>query len=616
MSFMYPLGLLGLIGIPIVIIIYILRSKYNEQTVTSTYLWKLSEKFLKRKNPLSGITGLISLILQILIIAVISLAIARPIFVLPNAANDYCFVLDTSGSMNMLEGKDTRLELAKEEIKDVIKSSASGSTYTLTCVSDETVRIFEKISNKDTATQLLEQVKGGDTSSKSSEVLSVAQKYFDNDSSSIIYLVTDKSYNTHENIEIIDVSSEGESNYGVFDSTYSLTAGKLTVGASVISHGADATLDVELYIDGADSPAATTKISVNQGELTPVELECASKGFSSFEVVIANRDIYGDDNSIKTYNIKNEKAYSTLIVSESGFFFKAAIDAILDSEITVITPEEYPEHEGIYGLYIFDSYTPEVLPDASVWLINSDKSIADTGFGVRGKVDLEGSAPIVRSYSSATNVRELLEMVDGDDIYITNYVKYSGMYLNFATLFSYDSNPLIFAGTNGLGNRQVVVGFDIHQSNIALTADFVVLLGNLLDYSFPNIIDEVNYTVGEEAIVNVVANAENIKAIAPSGKEVYAESDGSIATFKLSEVGSYDVSMDIAGVKTVYKIYSSAHPDESVPSVEEEEFSLSGEKQEVKRDGEFDPTMILFICLAVLFIADWGVYCYEKYQLR
>jgi len=65
MSFLFPLGLLGLIGIPIVIIIYILQSKYNEQTVTSTYIWHLSEKFLKKKNPFSGLTGLISLLLQI-----------------------------------------------------------------------------------------------------------------------------------------------------------------------------------------------------------------------------------------------------------------------------------------------------------------------------------------------------------------------------------------------------------------------------------------------------------------------------------------------------------------------------------------------------------------------
>ena len=75
MSFTYPLGLLALIGIPIVIIIYILRNKYNEQTVSSTYIWKLSDKFLKRRNPLSGLTGLISLILQILTIAAIAFAI-------------------------------------------------------------------------------------------------------------------------------------------------------------------------------------------------------------------------------------------------------------------------------------------------------------------------------------------------------------------------------------------------------------------------------------------------------------------------------------------------------------------------------------------------------------
>ena len=65
MSFLYPLGLLGLIGIPILIIIYILKNKYTEQTISSTYLWRLSEKFLKKKKPISKISGIISLILQI-----------------------------------------------------------------------------------------------------------------------------------------------------------------------------------------------------------------------------------------------------------------------------------------------------------------------------------------------------------------------------------------------------------------------------------------------------------------------------------------------------------------------------------------------------------------------
>ena len=131
MSFLYPLGLLGLIGIPIIIIIYILQNKYTEQTVNSTYIWKLSEKFLKRRNPLSGITGLISMILQILLVAAISLAVARPIFTLPGAAYDYCFVLDASGSMTMIENEEeskTRFDLAKEEIVNIIDEAKDGSS--------------------------------------------------------------------------------------------------------------------------------------------------------------------------------------------------------------------------------------------------------------------------------------------------------------------------------------------------------------------------------------------------------------------------------------------------------------------------------------------------------
>jgi len=50
MSLLYPLGLLGLLAIPVLIIIYIIKSKYTEQVIASTYLWELSEKFLKKRR--------------------------------------------------------------------------------------------------------------------------------------------------------------------------------------------------------------------------------------------------------------------------------------------------------------------------------------------------------------------------------------------------------------------------------------------------------------------------------------------------------------------------------------------------------------------------------------
>ena len=176
MSFMYPLGLLGLIGIPVIIIIYILQSKFTEQTVNSNYLWHLSEKFMKRKNPLSGITGIISLILQLLMVVVITMILSRPIITLPNAAKEYHFVLDASSSMTMQEGKETRFEIAKDEIEKVIKSSKDGSSYSLVYVTnDEAVRAFDGINNKKTAISLMSDLKAGQTSTSHTSLLNTAQ---------------------------------------------------------------------------------------------------------------------------------------------------------------------------------------------------------------------------------------------------------------------------------------------------------------------------------------------------------------------------------------------------------------------------------------------------------
>ena len=614
MSFMFPLGLLGLLGVPVIIIIYILQSKFREQTVNSNYLWHLSEKFLKRKNPLSGITGLISLILQILMVIVVSLAISRPIFTLPGAASEYVFVLDASGSMNTYEGDKTRYERAQDQIAGVIDGSSNGSTYSLVTVSDDTVTVFENISDKGYAKDLLYQTKASHTLGKKEDFASVAQGWFDENTSRLVYLVTDKSYQTHNNIDVISVGTADLENYSIYGVDYSHTGGRLTVSANVISHISDATIDVSIYLEG--QLGTTRKIDLKGGEEKAITLECVCPSLKSFEIVIENEDSYMLDNSFKDYNPKSDKTYSVLIVSKTGFFLEAVIDSLVDSDIRVVSPAVYESINEKYGLYIFDSYTPSTLPDGAVWLINADKSVENSGFGVRGKVEIPNGGVIEKSKSSSSSVRKLLEGVGTSDIYITDYVKYSGMYLNFYTLFSYNSNPLIFAGANGLGNRQVVFGFDLHRSDIALSTDFVILMRNLLEYSFPDVIDQTSYTVGEDAILNVVSNVTNLRATSPSGKDIFLDTSGTMATIKLDEVGTYTIGMNIAGEEITGYIYSGTHPGEGVPAYEEVEFSLAGERTYERMDGEFDPSVIIFVVLALLFLADWGVYCYEKYQLR
>lgn len=614
MTFMYPLALLGLLGIPAVIIIYILQSKYTEQTVTSTYIWKLSDKFLKRKNPFSGLTGLISLLLQILLITVVSFAIARPTINMPGEAYDYCFVLDASSSMSAQNGESTRFQQAKEQIIEVIEDSTGGSLYTLALVSNETELVFVSISDKDTAIDYINELQPGDTASTHEDLLSEAQDYFTDHPASLIYLVTDKHYSHAENVELIHVGG-GMRNYAVSDATFSHEGGSLNVSANVTSYSENANLTVALFVD--DTKVAEKSVAAKMGTPATVSFEQPTARFNSFKLQIVNGDDYAADNELITYNLKSDKTYSTLIVSESGFFLESVLDALLDSDVITVTPKEWEKGIGEkYGLYIFDSYEPAELPDGAVWLINADTSIPNSGFGVRGKVDLGGVAEIEKSDSTATNVRRLLQGVDGKNIHIVNYVKYSSMYLPFHTLFVYDSTPLIFAGANGLGNRQVVIGFDLHESDFVLSTDFIMLVRNLLNYSFPDVLDQTDYTVGEEAQINVLVNAENLKATTPSGEVIYLEDEHETTALALNEIGTYTVQMSIAGIESSYQLYACAAPDESLPTEQMESFIVTGERQESELVGKYDPLIVLFIALAVLFIADWGVFCYEKYQLR
>ena len=616
MSFIYPLGLLGLIGVPIVILIYILKNKYNEQTVPSTYLWLLSEKFFKRRNPLSGLTGIISLILQILTVIFVSLAIARPIFVVPESANEYCFILDCSGSMQMTDnGEKTRFELAKEKITSIINEAGGGSSYTLVTANAESGAVYERLTDKKLAMELLSSVECSDGMIKEGDALAVAQKYFDENPSFRTYFLTDKEYVDHNGISVVNFAADDAVNYSVSDVEGALFGGVLTVSASVTSHTTDKTVSVELYINDAGKPADTLAAEVAVGETVRVELSAAVESYDSFSVVIADDDDLAADNRVVSYNQKSESSYDILVVSETPFFFEAALDVLTDSRVDVIEPDDYTGQVG-YGLYIFHTFTPDELPDAAVWLVNSSKSVPDSGFGIRGIVELDEPAEIVKSDSTSSAARKMLDGIDGKNIFISEYVKYSGMYAKFTTLFSYQSNPLIFAGTNALGNREVVVGFDLHKADFSLSVDYVPLIGSLLAYSCPDVLDKTSYSSGEDVNINITANVINVKAFSPRGEEIYVDSSTDIGVLHLDRVGTYTVRVTTHDAVKEYKLYSAAPVEESAPTSEKSTYSLIGEQEYVKTDGEYDPLVILFVCLALVFCADWMVYCYEKYQLR
>ncbi len=626
MSFLYPLGLLGLIGIPILIIIYIIKNKYSEQTVSSTYLWTLSERFLKRKKRISRLAGVLSLILQILAVALISLLIAHPVITVPNAANEYCFILDGSGSMRteqaVDEGSDqaavTRFEAGKQAIARMVDNAVEGSIFTLIYAGDTTDVVFENIADKEQVSLLLRDLQPAYGTADMADALSLAQSYFDAAPATRTYLVTDKAYASAENMTVLHMGETAVDNYAVSDVLHTLEGSDLTVTGKAISYTNDAEITVELYLDGEETPASTEKLTLTAGQPTVFTLTTTTRSFSSIRVNIPEKDALMADNEFVFYDVESEESYNTLLVSARPFFLEAQLRSLLNADIEVIKPSEYEGQTG-YGLYIFDSVDASVvttLPvDGTVWLVNVAGSIEGTGYSAQGEVTPEYAVVLEHTDSSASATQTLVKDLVKNDIYVTRYIKNS-LRREFSTLLSYRGNPVVFAGTNEVGNREVVIGFDIHRSNLPLLYDFSVLMRNLLRYSFPDMIETSDFTCGEDAAINVLSNCKSIRVESPSGEIVYLNTALATDTVPMTEVGTYTVQMMVADSTREFYLWSALPEEERAPVQTADAIGLQGQASDAGFDGTYDPVWILFIALVIIFLADWMVYCYEKYQLR
>jgi len=612
MSFLYPLGLLGLIGIPVIIIIYILKNKYTEQIVTSTYLWELSEKFLKKKKHVSILSGFFSLLLQIAAIATLSLLIAHPVITIKDKAKEYCFILDGSGSMGMVTEEGLRIDIAKNKIKEIINNSYNGSTFTLVIVNDSSKIVYEDITDREKACELTDGVVNTGNSVDFKNSLKYAQERFNNNKSLQTYLITDKDYETN-NINLINVSNH-EDNYSLYDVKYLSNGKSIELLGKVLSYESDESLKINVYVDGVLEKEDLIKVSKLESKSFNYRL--SKNDFDSIKVVIENEDGFIFDNNYEIYNVEKEHQYKTLLVSDNPFYIGTAIYSVRNSLVEVVSPIDYDVNTTGYGLYIFDCFAPSKLPtDGSVWLFGVNSSINGAGFTVQEPIEDESGMALEYPKNSTTIFKLLTDGIVKDTVYVSKYIKY-GVFNDFTVILKHNNNPVVFTGLNDYGNREVVFAFDLHDSNMAMLVDYLNFVENLLEYSFPTIIESGSIVCGENININVISGCDSISVKTPSGDVKYLDIKNEVCEYKVTEVGCYNITVSLGDEEKVFNVYSSTPEEESIPSMDSTVLSLNGVAEDNYIDGIYDKLIILFIIILIVYAIDWMVYCYEQYQLR
>ena len=641
MTFLFPLGFLALIAIPVLILIYIIKNRYTEQTVTSTYLWTLSERFLRRRIPINRLTGIISLILQILAVILIALIVAHPIISVRNGADEYCFILDGSGSMHIEQNGSTRFDEGKKKITDIINESMNGSTYTIICVG-ETVYKSNTFTDKELAFETLERLEVSYIETSPSDALTLANTYFHQHPASSVYLITDRTYTNTENVTVISMA-DATKNYGVADVTYLPSGDRLKISGFVTSYGSDADkLTLEVYFSSMDESTGEaselelfdkfTVENIVADEPTPFEHTCGKSDFVSFKLRIVEEDDMAVDNEIIVYNVHHENIADTIIVypmtknATTGIeenkppnFLIWSLRAAGNSRITAVTDRFYNNNmadKSGFGLSIFYSCVPDEMPrDGAVWFINPTKTVPGGNFSFQGEVSARGSAQF--STSKNTTVQKMLDGVVQTEFALDRYSKLgiNGSFIEYARC---DGNPMLATGTNAYGNREVVIAFDLGASApFTMHTDFMTIMTHLISYSFPEVLEQTSFYCGDTLQVNILSGCVGLRIDTPLGKSVYPDISTAVSEYQLNEAGIYTIHLVMKdnSERDLY-VYASLPLAERELTVAEPIFAINGKPSEDKVDGIIDNLLIIFIILAVISVADYGVYCYEQYQLR
>ena len=122
MSFLAPLALAGLLFLPVVVAMYLLKLRRDEAVVPSTLLWQKLVADVEANAPWQRLRRSLLLLLQLLLVLILAFLAARPFVERPaGLAGDIVLVIDTSASMQATDVAPHRLDAAKAAAIDALK---------------------------------------------------------------------------------------------------------------------------------------------------------------------------------------------------------------------------------------------------------------------------------------------------------------------------------------------------------------------------------------------------------------------------------------------------------------------------------------------------------------
>ena len=605
MTFQNPRGLWLLLGVPVLILIWLIRPPYEERRVSSSYIWRLSERFMKKRLPVSRIRKWLVFLLQLLLVSGAAFLAARP--VLNHGGRvDYLLILDASASMRTVtENGNTRYEEAGEQIRELARrSTAEGHTVSVIRAGDRAEFLVRESASAKEITDALNGTLCGWGTSALSGAMTLAQLFLYDHPGAEVILFTDQAAGTCDGIEVVSLDG-GEWNAALTDLMASKDgAGGMKLSASLSSWGRDADITVGLTVNGRLTDSVNVSCPANEAQSVAFTLADAET-VTEAVLFIDPGDALEADNRIVCCP-ENERICDTLLVSETPFYLSAAVNALDRGRVKLTSPGSDGAAERDYDLYVYDGCLPDMLPEAGAVLL-IDPPRAPEGMTFLGTAEEAGS--MTASAASGLAGEGLLTNMKLREIAVSRHT-IADASDDWVAVCSVGQDPVFLTRTMENGTLLCVLLFDLHDANLPLTTDFIYLVRNLMNAAVPPLLDRRIVTVGERVTVNAAPGTEKIRVTSPAGIVTEPETDeGGNVKLRPDEAGLYRVMC--GGEETGF--FAAIPAGESAPGQLDDLTLLPGESgEEEEAEAASGLWRIAAAVLLAVLLTEWGIYIYEQ----
>jgi hypothetical protein len=479
MSFLAPTAFAFAAAIPVVILFYLLKRKRVVKLVSSTLLW---QKFLAETQasaPFQRLRHNWLLVLQLLLLALVILALARPYFA-SNVKGGRLLVaiLDASASMQSTDETPSRFERARTEALALVDSLHETDQMVVLVAGGHTEVKQSPTSNKPALRRALQGCAVSDSPTRLAEAFKLAQSLVRDRVGAEIHLYSDGATpdptefeNEGLNVAFHRVGRRGE-NVGIVTldvrahpedpARRALFAGVFNAGTNPVQ------TELDLFFQG-------TLVEARPVTLAPREtlaqvFNAAQTNNGVFTLRIAARDDLAVDNEASVVSLLPDPA-KVLLVTRGNRYLERALSAVPNVVLSVA--KDSADDARDFDLTVLDDVLPAAWPSNNVMAI---RSAPTNWIEPTGRVEV----PQIVDWK---NTHPLLRFVTFDNVQIASALTVKPPPWAVPLVES-PTTPLILAGE--LGRQRVVwLGFDTLESTWPLRISFPIFIANVVDWLNP-----------------------------------------------------------------------------------------------------------------------------------